>query len=204
MTLLEERARHGLGSVLAVTSLLIAGCGGGAKTPGPPYSIGGSIVGMTGSGLILQNNGGDDLPVTGATFAFATAIDKGAPYVVTVLAQPGNPAQICTISNGSGMATANVANVEIACATTSFTISGAVAGLSGGELVLQNNGGENLALSARGPFTFSTPVASGTPYAVTVLAQPATQPAQVCTVANGSGVVGATAITNVAVNCRRR
>ena len=84
---------------------------------------------------------------------------------------------------------------------TSGTVGGTVTGLaSGASVVLQNNGGNDMVASANGPFTFSTPMASGGAYAVTVLHQP-TSPAQTCTVANGMGMMGSGNVTNVAVTC---
>jgi Beta-propeller repeat len=64
-----------------------------------------------------------------------------------------------------------------------FTVGGAVTGLSG-TVVLQNNGGDNLSLSANGNFTFATKLAKDATYAVTVLTQPT---GQICTVSSGSG-----------------
>ena len=55
-------------------------------------------------------------------------------------------------------------------------------------------------MGADGPFIFSTPVASGANYLVTVLTQP-TSPSQTCTVANDTGIIGSANITNVAVTC---
>src|SRR6267154_816732 len=57
-------------------------------------------------------------------------------------------------------------------APVAYTIGGTVSGLSGSGLVLQNNAGNDLALSASGAFTFSTAVATGGAYAVTVKTQP--------------------------------
>jgi len=118
-----------------------------------------------------------------------------------VLTQPTNPSQTCVVSNGSGtVGSANVTNVGVSCTTISFTIGGNVSGLSGTGLVLQNNGGNDLPITGNGGFTFTTPVASGAAYAVTVFTQPS-GPVQTCTVSNGSGTVGATDVTNVAVSC---
>ena len=50
-----------------------------------------------------------------------------------------------------------------------------VAGLTGSGLVLRNNGADDLAISANGPFTFATTLTSGSSYSVTVLVQPATE-----------------------------
>ena len=55
---------------------------------------------------------------------------------------------------------------------TTYTIGGTVSGLTGTGLVLQDNGGNNLSVSASGSFTFTTAIASGGAYSVTVLTQP--------------------------------
>lgn len=88
--------------------------------PSPPaqYAISGTVMDLAGSnaGLVLQNNGRDDLPVNASgEFQFATAIASGAPFNVTVLTQPSSPAQRCTVANGSGTATANVNSVKVEC-----------------------------------------------------------------------------------------
>jgi hypothetical protein len=54
----------------------------------------------------------------------------------------------------------------------SFTVSGAVIGLSGSGLVLEINGGSDLSMSADGRFTFATTAASGTEYTVTIKTPP--------------------------------
>ncbi|HEY6543735.1 MAG TPA: hypothetical protein VIZ64_02435, partial [Dokdonella sp.] len=68
------------------------------------------------SGLTLQLNGGGDLPI-GANGAFAfPPIDDGSAYEVTVSMQPSDPAQTCTVENGSGtLATADVTDVAVVC-----------------------------------------------------------------------------------------
>ena len=82
-----------------------------------------------------------------------------------------------------------------------FSIGGAVSGLVG-TVVLQNNGADNLSISANGPFTFANRLGNGADYRVTVLTQPA---GHTCTVSNGIGFVGTayggTDITNIAVTC---
>ena len=172
-------------------------------TTAPPvtFSIGGAVTGLAGTGLVLQNNAGDNLSVVAnGSATFATRVPSGNRYEVTVLAQPANPTQTCSVSNGSGTATANVTNVAVTCTTVAFGVGGTVSGLAGTGLTLQNNGGDNLAVVASGRVTFSTPVASGGAYGVTVFSQP-TGPAQICTVTNGAGMVGAANVTNVAVTC---
>jgi len=74
-----------------------------------------------------------------------------------------------------------------------------MSGLQGTGLVLLDNGGSNLSVAANSTmFTFATAVTSGNPYDVTVMTQPAS-PTQTCTVTNATGVVGGSAVTNVAV-----
>ncbi len=63
--------------------------------------------------------------------------------------------------------------------------------------MLQNNGTDDLTLTADGAFTFATDLADGAAYDVTVLTQPG---GQSCGINNGSGTASAN-ITNVAVNC---
>ena len=80
-----------------------------------------------------------------------------------------------------------------------YTIGGTISGLGvARSVVLQNNGGNNLTLSANGTFTFSAALNDSAVYAVTVLTQPA---GQTCAVATGSGSVSGTNVTAVAVNC---
>jgi len=163
------------------------------------YSIGGTVTGLTGSGLVVQNNGLDNLsiPAGSATFTFATLVP--GTYSVTVLTQPSNPTQTCVVTNASGTAAANVTNVTITC-SSGFPIGGTVSGLDGAGLVLQDNGGDDLTVVGTGSvkFTFATLVTGA--YAVTVKTQPS-NPAQSCTVtANGTGTATAP-VTNVQISC---
>ena len=166
------------------------------------FTVGGDVSGLAGSGLVLQNNAGDDLAISAdGAFTFATALDDESAYAVTVLTQPSAPSQTCTVSNGSGsLAGADVTDVAVTCVTDQFTVGGNVSGLAGSGLVLQNNGGDDLAISADGSFTFATALDDETAYAVTVLTQPVT-PNQTCTVSNGSGTLAGADVTDVAVTC---
>ena len=173
----------------------------GTGLPGT-YTIGGTVSGLSGTGLVLQDNGGNNLTVSaGATsFTFTTAIASGSAYSVTVLTQPSSPAQTCVVTNGSGTASANVTSVLVACTTVTYTIGGTVSGLSGTGLVLQDNGGNNLSVGAGATtFTFTTALASGGAYSVTVLTQPSS-PAQTCVVTGGSGTASAN-VTSIRVAC---
>ncbi len=89
----------------------------------------------------------------------------------------------------------NILNINVG--TIEYTVGGTVSGLSG-SVVLQNNGTDNETVSSDGAFTFATAIATGSPYAVTVLTQPT---GQTCTVTNSSGSVGSSNVTNVGVTC---
>jgi pimeloyl-ACP methyl ester carboxylesterase len=82
------------------------------------YSVGGVVSGLTGAGLVLQNNGGDDLPIAAnGSFTFGTALTAGAPYTVSVKSQPLG--QTCVVGNGSGVvASAAVTGVAVSCSAT--------------------------------------------------------------------------------------
>ena len=166
------------------------------------YAIGGGVAGLAGTGLVLQNNGGNDLPVTeNGAFAFGASVASGAAYAVTVLAQPTRPSQTCSVTGGTGtVGGSDVTGVVVTCVTNTYAIGGGVAGLAGTGLVLQNNGGNDLPVTENGAFAFGASVASGAAYAVTVLAQP-TRPSQTCSVTGGTGTVGGSDVTGVAVNC---
>jgi 6-phosphogluconolactonase (cycloisomerase 2 family) len=168
----------------------------------PTFTIGGSIKGLTGSGLILQDNGGGNLTVAAnaTSFTFPTKVASGLAYAVTVLTPPSSPAQTCTVTGGTGtVGASNVTTVSIACVNTGFTIGGSISGLTGSGLVLQDNGGDNLTVPANATsFTFKTPVLAAANYAVTVLTQPANQ---TCTVTGGSGIVVNGNVATVSIKC---
>jgi len=161
------------------------------------YTVSGTIAGLSGT-VTLQDNGGDNLSASiDGQFTFATALQNGSAYAVTVLAQPAG--QTCTVTNGSGtIAGANVTNVAVSCTTAAFyTVGGTISGVLA-LVILQDNGADNLNLLADGPFTFATALRDGATYAVTVASQPLTEQ---CTVTNGSGAIAGANVTNVAVSC---
>lgn len=78
-----------------------------------------------------------------------------------------------------------------------YSVGGTVTGLTG-SLVLQNNGGDDLTVTADGSFEFGSTLANGSGYSVTVLTQP---PGQQCAVSSGSGTISAADVTDVSVDC---
>ena len=166
-------------------------------------NIGGTVAGLSGTGLVLQNNGGDSLTITGnGAFTFKTAVTGPTDaYAVTVLTQPTNPLQICTVTNGSGTATADVSNVAVNC-VLAYTIGGNVNGVVGTGLILLDTGAEKLTITANGAFVFKNPVPTGFAYTISIFQQPS-NPAQTCAITTGTAGGTATAnVTNVVVNCQ--
>lgn len=194
--------RHGFSYFFCIlTTLCLTACGGaggaGNTTPPVTYTISGTVSGLWGVGLVLQDNGAGNLNINAdGLFTFSVPVPAGSTYNVKVFTQPPN--QTCTVANGSGVANTVVADVQVRCSSpVTHTIGGSVAGLSGTGLVLQDNGQDNLSIVGNGSFTFSTAAPGGGSYAVTVYAQPFNQ---TCTVSNGSGTASAN-VTSVQVTC---
>src|SRR5688572_26448047 len=85
LEMIHRRSTLALRIVLASLPLTLASCGGGGGGGGggspPPvaYTIGGTVTGLTGTGLSLRNDGGDPLTISAnGVFTFATAIANGA------------------------------------------------------------------------------------------------------------------------------
>jgi len=186
-------------AVIFTTSVLLVGCNlrksasgstGGSAT-GPvttptTKTVGGTVTGLTGAGMVLEDNSGDDLTiVANGTFTFKTAVTGGLCGDHKDAAHQPHPKLHRCVR--SGTATNNVNNVQINCGS-GLTVGGSVSGLIGTGLVLQNNGTNNFQVTGTGnvQFTFSSPITSGANYAVSVLTQPSS-PAQVCSVVNGTG-----------------
>lgn len=175
------------------------------------YAVGGTVTGLTGTGLTLQYNADnvslpsiDQVNANGA-FVFSasrTSAVNGTVYAVSIVNQPTGPAQTCVVVNGSGtVAAADVSDVNVVCGThnVSLTITGLRQHSANG-IKLQNNGGDDLTRFIDGTYAFATALPVGSAYSVTIAAQPRT-PDQTCTVTNGTGTIGSSDITDVVVNC---
>jgi hypothetical protein len=86
--------------------------------PSANASVGGSVTGLEGDGLVLQNNGADDEPIDAdGPFVFDALLAPNTTYSVTVKTQPSDPAQKCTVARGSGAVPAGgVDDVLVTCA----------------------------------------------------------------------------------------
>jgi hypothetical protein len=131
--------------LILLFSIAVAACGGGGGSSSSnggtsSYTIDGNISGLTGTGLVLQNNGGNNLSVTGnGSVNFTTQLPTSSTYVVTVLTQPSG--QTCTVTNGNGIVNnANVTNIVVSCSNTALScVGGNGSGTNGIRLYTPNN-----------------------------------------------------------------
>jgi hypothetical protein len=167
----------------------------------PSYAVGGTVSGLEGSGLVLQNNGADDLAVSrNGSFTFLTPLEEDSTYEVTVKSQPSNPTQICTVANGEGtVGTDDVTDINVSCVSY-YSVGGAVFNREGSGLVLQNNGKDDQTVGRNSIFRFPVRIENGEQYDVTVKQQP-TDPEQICIVENGSGTIDGADVEDVLVRC---
>jgi uncharacterized repeat protein (TIGR03803 family) len=163
------------------------------------YTVGGTIQGLSGTGLMLANDGATLNVNSGTTqFTMPTRVAYTSAYQVTVQTQPTN--ETCTVSNGSGtVGTANVTTVTVNCALNTYTIAGSISGLTTTGLVLQNNGTDDTSIPANAiGFTMGDGLVSGSGYNITVETQPS---GLACTVTNGTGTVASQNVGNVSIAC---
>lgn len=80
--------------------------------------IGGTVVGLNASGLVLQLNGAETLTLNAAgAFFFNTRLETAAGYSVSIVTQPPANTQICGIANESGVVgLEDITNIVVTCA----------------------------------------------------------------------------------------
>ncbi len=192
-------------ALAALPLLLLAACGGGGGDAEPVtgYTVGGTVAGLReGRNLVLQVQGADDLTVAAnGSFVMGRRFELYSRVAVTVASHPEG--QRCSVTQPTQVVNvANITDVSVRCETLpagTRNLGGVVTGLvPRSPLVLQNNQGDNLTVTADGRFFFNTAVASGATYAVQVQTQPA---GQTCSVANASGTVGSSDVRSVQVAC---
>ncbi|RYE69969.1 MAG: hypothetical protein EOO79_00750 [Oxalobacteraceae bacterium] len=184
--------------VALACALGLAACGGGS---GDLLLQGTIYSGVTKAGLILTNNGGDDLVVpAGATsFQFSRAVSTDDEFNVEVKQYPSN-VKTCTIVNGKARANYyTIAQVSMSCEIKTHPLVIKINGLSTNGLVVVN-GTDRKEVQPNLPTLAMNPVYEDGAYGVTILTQPT---GQTCTVSNGSATMGSTDENNnnVVVNC---
>ncbi|MCC6808163.1 MAG: hypothetical protein IT381_12125 [Deltaproteobacteria bacterium] len=184
----------------------------------PTYEVRGTLSGNTGP-VVLSNNLTNELTVAApGPFTFTKRIGNGLGYAVTVHTHPAG--QFCTPTTNTGtIAAADVTNVSVTCVDVpTHSVSGVlkrVVGLSGatgmlavaptGNIVLQNNDGDNLTVAdpvagSDMAFTFATKIAEGLGYRVTVFGKPSDQR---CEPSRNVGSIGTSDVGGVEVRCWR-
>lgn len=99
--------------ILGLLILTLTACGKKKLVDGG-YSIGGAVIGLTGT-LVLAN--GDDIITltSNRSFTFSQNVDIGDSFHIRVVAQPLG--QTCLMVNESGVMSANdIRNIEVICA----------------------------------------------------------------------------------------
>lgn len=164
------------------------------------YTVGGTVSGLVGT-LVLEDGFGAELTVVAdGAFQLPRPIAHGAAYAVVVKTAPTNPEQSCTVTNGGGrVAAANVTDITVTCVTQGYAVGGTVAGLTGASpLVLRNNGGDDVSITANGAFRFPTPLLTNASYQASIASQPS---GNLCSLARASGTVTTSSITDIGVTC---
>ena len=140
--------------------------------PPPSFTIGGTVSGLVGSGLRLEDLRRVPITVGNGPFTFTVPTTDGQPYAVSVVAQPANALQICTVSNGSGtVAGANVTNVAVNCTTPSANSALDLSFGSAGKVTSPGSGfaaavavqADGKIVTAGGGFTLTRHNADGSP-----------------------------------------
>lgn len=197
-------------AVALACAVSLASCGGGHS--GTLY-LAGNFSGVTVDGLILQNNGGADLAITGVaggsgTFQFKDLVPSDSVYNITVKKTNGvenrpSNTESCTVTNGSGnTGLYSVGSVVVTCIIKTHKLGGTVKGLGSSTGLILINGSNQVPVTPAADggdvAVAMAPVSEDYPYGVTVLTQPA---GKTCTVTNGVGKMGTADIGNIAVTC---
>jgi hypothetical protein len=188
------------GVVALACALGLSACGGGS---GDLY-LTGAVYNVTKDGLVLQNNGGNDTPVTTpySSFQFNSRVSTDDQFNVTVKSIPSN-AEKCTVNNGKARANYyTIAQISVTCTIKLHKLTASIKNLTGSGLVIVN-GADRHDVPVGTASVDMAQVGEDGAYGVTVLTQPA---GQTCTVSggssgNGSGIMGATDDTTVTVTC---
>ncbi len=117
LSLSEVRGCASLG--LAEATLTILDDDRPPAPPLPSYRVGGTVTGLAGSGLVLEDRlRSITLPVAAnGSFFFGSAYLAGTAYDVQVRTPPSGPLQVCTVTKGSGTVAAEVNDIAVDCVT---------------------------------------------------------------------------------------
>lgn len=193
--------RSGLALLFALT---LAACGGGHGN----LTLSGSVGGLVKTGLSIKNVvNGEVLTIDAgaSSFVFTKLLAEDEQFDVQIATQPVGA--VCQTLNNKGKANVyTVYTVTVSCVTNAYNLGGTVTGLDGNGLVLAN-GADTVAIAkpavAGAPvsFVFPTKVADGSPFGVTVLAQPQGT-TKTCVASNNTGTMPSYDALGLIVTCK--
>ena len=166
------------------------------------HSIGGTIAGLAGRGLVLRN--GDEaimIELGDERFTFPGRVPHGSAYSVTVSDHPTARWQTCVVAGGAGIVDRDVTDIAITCTTNQYAVGGTVTGLAPDNTIVLSLEKQTVVRDRDGSFAFAEPVPSG--QRVSVRASIEGPIAQDCGVLGNDVVVGG-ADVRVEVRCTTR
>jgi hypothetical protein len=163
------------------------------------FSVGGVVTGLSGTHVKLQLN--NFIPVVvsqNGTFKFNQILAEKTAYEIKVVGYPHNPDQLCTVNHGRGMIDKPLNDIEVACSSNVYLLSGSITGQKSG-LTLVNSNGDSLYINRNDSrFEFSRFIPAGASYSLEVQTQPY---GQECYIINSRDVKIKHNISNVRVVC---
>jgi uncharacterized repeat protein (TIGR03803 family) len=97
------------------------------------YTVGGTINGLSATGLALLNNGNDatNIGANATQFTMHSGVAQGNTYTISLKTQPAG--ETCTVANGTGaVGSGNVTSVTVSCAPWSTYALSALYSFAGG------------------------------------------------------------------------
>jgi hypothetical protein len=179
--------------ILALLMLFLAG-GAAASAQGTLLA---SITNLANGNILIQFSGG----VPGTLYD----VEESSNLLTWAVAAT-DPANAMGGFSFEDTATTGV-STRYYRAAGAYSVGGTLTGLPAGDTVtLQDNGSDNLTLSANGPFTFPTALPGGHAYSVTVSGTSGGRTIQTVidwppVTVNCSGTISGANVTNVAVQC---
>lgn len=174
------------------------------------YLIQGTVTGLLGNGLQIQNvtgSGTDVVNINAANFSLPP-IPSGETYNFNIISQPTSPSQTCSITSpgvtSGTMAAAHLPST-INCTTNSFVVNAQVTGIlgtlgAGNELKLTLDGSNTINVTADGTFPFPGTYLSGGAFSIAIGNPGGIISTGVCTLSSGTITVANGAYT-IPVNC---
>ncbi|WP_312438156.1 hypothetical protein [Janthinobacterium sp.] len=178
----------------AACAATLAACGGS----GGNLYLGGNVIGLAKSGLVLKNGDSELEVLSGATtFYFPNLVKADDRYDIKILTQPKGAT--CTITGGTGKANSySASNAVVSCITDQYTLGGSISGLTADGLILANGQSQISPLANSTKFVFASTVGDGATYTVNVFKNP---PGLACTISNPVGTMGSKNNDTLIVAC---